>query len=165
MVPGQPYNTMFCYSITAIICDEASQTFFGSEVIPPYPFEGIITPISEIQGGTEYSPYEGQSVNTTGIVTGAFANSFYLQDGSEPWSGIYIYSGSALPAIGDSVIVSGEISEFCWDGGSPCNCASCGGAGVTGTLATHSPVYPIDAHNATVKNKNVLITFLFLVKT
>ena len=130
VVPGQPYNTMFCYSITAIICDEASQTFFGSEIIPPYPFEGIITPISEIQGGTEYSPYEGQSVNTTGIVTGAFANSFYLQDGSEPWSGIYIYSGSALPAIGDSVIVSGEISEFCWDG-SPCDCASCGGAGVT----------------------------------
>ena len=130
VVPGQPYNTMFCYSITAIICDEASQTFFGSEIIPPYPFEGIITPISEIQGGTEYSPYEGQSVNTTGIVTGAFANSFYLQDGSEPWSGIYIYSGSALPAIGDSVIESGEISEFCWDG-SPCDCASCGGAGVT----------------------------------
>ena len=129
-VPGQPYNTMFCYSITATICDGTQQTFFGSEIIPPYPFEGIITPISEIQGQTEYSPFEGQSVNTTGIVTGAFANSFYLQDGAEPWSGIYIYSGSALPAIGDSVIVSGEISEFCWNG-SPCDCSDCGGAGVT----------------------------------
>ena len=129
-VPGQPYNTMFCYSITATICDGTEQTFFGSEIIPPYPFEGIITPISEIQGQTEYSPFEGQSVNTTGIVTGAFANSFYLQDGAEPWSGIYIYSGSALPAIGDSVIVSGEISEFCWNG-SPCDCSDCGGAGVT----------------------------------
>ena len=129
-VPGQPYNTMFCYSITATICDGTQQTFFGSEIIPPYPFEGIITPISEIQGQTEYSPFEGQSVNTTGIVTGAFANSFYLQDGSEPWSGIYIYSGSALPSIGDSVIVSGEISEFCWNG-SPCDCSDCGGAGVT----------------------------------
>ena len=129
-VPGQPYNTMFCYSITATICDGTQQTFFGSEIIPPYPFEGIITPISEIQGQTEYSPFEGQSVNTTGIVTGAFANSFYLQDGAEPWSGIYIYSGSALPSIGDSVIVSGEISEFCWNG-SPCDCSDCGGAGVT----------------------------------
>ena len=89
--------------------------------------KGIITPISEIQGQSEYSPFEGQSVNTTGIVTGAFANSFYLQDGAEPWSGIYIYSGSALPAIGDSVIVSGEISEFCWNG-SPCDCSDCGGA-------------------------------------
>ena len=129
-IPEQPYNTMFCYSINAIICDEASQTFFGSELIPPFPFEGVITPINDIQGGADFSPYEGQSVNTTGIVTGAFANSFYIQDGANPWSGIYIYSGGALPAMGDSVIVSGEISEFCWDG-SPCNCSSCGGAGVT----------------------------------
>ena len=129
-IPAQIYNTMFCYSITAIICEEASQTFFGSEVIPPLPFEGIITTISEIQGQQEFSPYEGQTVNTTGIVTGAFANSFYIQDGNEPWSGIYIYSGGALPAMGDSVIVSGEISEFCWNG-SPCDCSSCGGAGVT----------------------------------
>ena len=42
----------------------------------------------------------------------------------------YIYSGGALPSMGDSVIVSGEISEFCWDG-APCNCNDCGGAGVT----------------------------------
>ena len=129
-IPEQAYNTMFCYSITATICEAASQTFFGSEVIPPFPFEGVITPISDIQGGTEFSPYEGQAVNTTGIVTGAFANSFYIQDGANPWSGIYIYSGEALPSMGDSVIVSGEISEFCWNG-SPCNCSSCGGAGVT----------------------------------
>ena len=92
--------------------------------------KGVITPINEIQGESESSPYEGQFVNTAGIVTGAFANSFYIQDGSEPWSGIYIYSGGALPSIGDSVIVSGQISEFCWNG-SPCDCSSCGGAGVT----------------------------------
>ena len=90
-IPAQIYNSMFCYSITATICDEASQTFFGSDIIPPLPFEGIITPISEIQGQSEFSPFEGQSVNTTGIVTGAFANSFYIQDGATPWSGIYIY--------------------------------------------------------------------------
>jgi len=129
-IPTQPYNTMFCYSITATICDETSGTFFGSEIIPPFPFEGIITPISEIQGQQEFSPYEGQTVNTTGIVTGAFANSFYIQNGSEPWSGIYIYSSGGLVSMGDSIIVSGEVSEFCWDG-SPCNCSSCGGAGVT----------------------------------
>ena len=129
-IPAQAYNTMFCYSITASICNDAQQTFFGSGIIPPFPFEGVITTISDIQGQQEFSPYEGQTVNTTGIVTGAFANSFYIQDGAEPWSGIYIYSGDALPAIGDSVIVSGEISEFCWNG-SPCDCSSCGGAGVT----------------------------------
>ena len=144
-IPEQDYNTMFCYSISAIICEEASQTFFGSEIIPPFPFEGLITPISEIQGQTDYSPYEGQTVNTTGIVTGAFANSFYIQDGSEPWSGIYIYSGEALPSMGDSVIVSGEISEFCWNG-SPCNCATCGGAGVTEFYQPES-IYTITNNN------------------
>ena len=144
-IPEQDYNTMFCYSISAIICQEVSQTFFGSEIIPPFPFEGLITPISEIQGQTDYSPYEGQTVNTTGIVTGAFANSFYIQDGSEPWSGIYIYSGEALPSMGDSVIVSGEISEFCWNG-SPCNCTTCGGAGVTEFYQPES-IYTITNNN------------------
>ena len=144
-IPEQDYNTMFCYSISAIICEEVSQTFFGSEIIPPFPFEGLITPISEIQGQTDYSPYEGQTVNTTGIVTGAFANSFYIQDGSEPWSGIYIYSGEALPSMGDSVIVSGEISEFCWNG-SPCNCTTCGGAGVTEFYQPES-IYTITNNN------------------
>ena len=120
-VPEQMYNTMFCYNITATICEDVSQTFYGSEIIPPFPFEGVITPISEIQGGTEASPYEGQFVNTAGIVTGAFANSFYIQNGSEPWSGIYIYSSAGLPAMGDSVIVVGEVSEFCWDDGSLCD--------------------------------------------
>lgn len=120
-IPPQPYNTMFCYSITATICDEVSQTFYGSEIIPPFPFEGIITPISEIQGGVEASPFEGEVVNTSGIVTGAFANSFYIQNGSEPWSGIYVYSSAGLPQMGDSVIVVGEVSEFCWDDGSLCD--------------------------------------------
>ena len=122
-IPAQPYNTMFCYNITATICDDfgISQTFYGSEIIPPFPFEGVITPINEIQGESESSPYEGQFVNTTGIVTGAFANSFYIQNGSEPWSGIYIYSSAGLPQMGDSVIVVGEVSEFCWDDGSLCD--------------------------------------------
>ncbi len=129
-IPPQPYNTMFCYEVVATDCEGNTNTLYGSQLIPPFPFEGVITPISDIQGQQEFSPYEGQTVNTTGIVTGAFANSFYIQDGSEPWSGIYIYSGGALPSMGDSVIVSGEISEFCWNG-SPCACNSCGGAGVT----------------------------------
>ena len=145
LIPEQPYNTMFCFSITVTICDEAEGTFYGSQVIPPLPFEGILTPISDIQGQTEYSPFDGEYVNTTGVVTGAFANSFYIQDGSEPWSGIYIYSGGALPSIGDSVIVSGQISEFCWNG-SPCDCSSCGGAGVT-EFYQPEDIYIISSNN------------------
>ena len=68
-IPAQPYNTMFCYSIIATDCTGTSTAFYGSQVIPPFPFEGVITTISEIQGQQEFSPYEGQTVNTTGIVT------------------------------------------------------------------------------------------------
>ena len=144
-ISAQPYNTMFCYEIIATDCEGNENTFYGSQVIPPFPFEGVITPIADIQGQQEFSPFEGQTVNTTGIVTGAFANSFYLQDGSEPWSGIYIYSGGALPSMGDSVIVSGEISEFCWNG-SPCDCSSCGGAGVT-EFYQPEDIYIISSNN------------------
>ena len=144
-IDAQSYNTMFCYSIMATDCDGNSNSFYGSEVIAPYPFEGLITTISEIQGQQEFSPYEGQTVNTTGIVTGAFANSFYIQDGDEPWSGIYIYSGDELPVMGDSVIVTGEISEFCWNG-SPCACSTCGGAGVT-ELYQPDEIYIISNNN------------------
>ncbi|MBJ05002.1 MAG: hypothetical protein CMP65_03780 [Flavobacteriales bacterium] len=144
-ITEQPYNTMFCYEIIATDCEGNTNTLYGSEVIPPFPFEGVITSISEIQGQQEFSPFEGQTVNTTGIVTGAFANSFYIQDGSEPWSGIYIYSGGALPSMGDSVIVTGEISEFCWNG-SPCDCSSCGGAGVT-EFYQPEDIYIISSNN------------------
>ena len=106
-IPAQIYNSMFCYSITATICDEVSQTFFGSDIIPPLPFEGIITPISEIQGQSEFSPFEGQSVNTTGIVTGAFANSFYIQDGATPVLG-------AFTKLSDQTANNSEGSSQTW---------------------------------------------------
>ena len=110
-IPVQPYNTMFCYSIIATDCTGTSTAFYGSQVIPPFPFEGVITTISEIQGQQEFSPYEGQTVNTTGIVTGAFANSFYIQDGSEPWSGIYIYLFGTLTTLFFVVLL-----YYCWIG-------------------------------------------------
>ena len=49
-IPEQPYNTMFCYEIVATDCAGNTNTFYGSEVIPPCPFEGEITSISDIQG-------------------------------------------------------------------------------------------------------------------
>jgi len=140
-IPAQSYNTMFCYYISATICEEVSQTFYGSEIIPPFPFEGVITPINEIQGSVEASPYEGQFVNTAGIVTATFANNFYIQNGSEPWSGIYIYNSAGLPEIGDSVIVVGEVIEFCWDDGSLCD-----GPGTT-EISQPQDIYIISNNN------------------
>ena len=35
-----------------------------------------------------------------------------MQDGEGPRSGIYVYTSPVIPSIGDSVIVTGEVSEF-----------------------------------------------------
>ncbi len=61
------------------------------------------------------SPYDGQIVNTGGIVTYVRASGgFYISSGTGPWSGVYVYSTlSPSPvAIGDSVTFSAEVDEF-----------------------------------------------------
>ena len=85
--------------------------------------------VKNIDRGLLVTRFSGGSPSDNGDFSGIAKNSFYIQNGSEPWSGIYIYSSGGLVSMGDSVIVSGEVSEFCWDGSSPCNCSSCGGAG------------------------------------
>lgn len=61
------------------------------------------------------SPYDGQIVNTGGIVTYVRASGeFYISSGTGPWSGVYVYSTlSPSPvAVGDSVTFSAEVDEF-----------------------------------------------------
>jgi hypothetical protein len=61
------------------------------------------------------SPYDGQIVNTGGIVTFVRASGgFYISSGTGPWSGVYVYSTlSPSPvAVGDSVTFSAEVDEF-----------------------------------------------------
>ena len=82
-----------------------------------------LTPIYSIQGSGNTSPLVGQTVTTSGIVTGIKAGSsggFFIQDptgdGNTTTSdGIFVFTGSSLPAgavIGNNVQVSGTVSEF-----------------------------------------------------
>jgi len=80
-----------------------------------------ICPISAIQAvdvGDDSSYVMGQARNITGIVTagrGVYKdNLFVVQDGTGPWSGIYVYDPSySLPAeTGDSVTISGKVIEY-----------------------------------------------------
>lgn len=69
------------------------------------------------------SPYNGQVVRTTGIVTAidGFANNgnpqnvYYLQDGSGAWNGIYVFdfvtSGNVV-AVGDEVELVAGVTEY-----------------------------------------------------
>lgn len=63
------------------------------------------------------SPYAGQTVTITGVVTGVVRTGtsngmYYIQDGYGPWNGIYCYDRSRYPSLGDSVKITGTVVEY-----------------------------------------------------
>jgi len=93
----------------------------GSAPPPPPPPPTPALQISEIQGASHTSPYEGQRVSTTGVVTAtrtAGGRGFYLQDPSPDTSsatseGIFVFTNAApVASIGSAVEVTGTVSEF-----------------------------------------------------
>ncbi|MFW2513221.1 ExeM/NucH family extracellular endonuclease [Demequina sp. SO4-13] len=88
--------------------------------------EGVVT-IGTVQGETDESPYNGQTVTVEGVVvgdyegTGAILGGFYLQsrdedadDNPATSEGIYVYyeEETDLVSLGDVVSVTGEVDEF-----------------------------------------------------
>ncbi|MFN7989493.1 MAG: lamin tail domain-containing protein [Thermoanaerobaculia bacterium] len=81
-----------------------------------------LTKIHDIQGPGTSSPLVGNSVTTTGIVTGVRSAGFYIQEpdasvDADPSTseGIYVYTSSAPPAaaaVGNLVQVTGTVSEY-----------------------------------------------------
>jgi len=70
-------------------------------------------PIPDIQGYGDSSPYEGQTVITTGVVTAVAKKGFFIQNGTGPWTGIYVYTSSTPSVkVGDLVEVRGYVKEF-----------------------------------------------------
>lgn len=73
-------------------------------------------PIHDIQYTTDPSgdsPYKSQTIITRGVVTGVGSKGFFIQNGSGPWSGIYIYLGSSPSVnLGDLVEVKGYVKEY-----------------------------------------------------
>jgi uncharacterized protein len=77
------------------------------------------TRIHDIQGAAHTSPLRSQTVsNVPGIVTVVRSNGFYLQDPNPDTNdatseGIFVFTSSApTVAVGDSIQVSGTVSEF-----------------------------------------------------
>lgn len=78
--------------------------------------------IHDIQGAGASSPLAGQTLSTTGIVTGRKGNGFFLQaaddeaDANPATSeGVFVFTGSAPPAtavVGAKVRVTGTVVEF-----------------------------------------------------
>jgi uncharacterized protein len=74
--------------------------------------------IHDIQGSGLVTPYLGQDVSTSGIVTAKKTNGFFLQTTAvdiDPATseGIFVFTGSApAAAVGDAATVQGTASEF-----------------------------------------------------
>jgi hypothetical protein len=109
ILPGNPACTQVFYQIVATddVGAETSSPVYNYTVL-------CQLTIAEIQGGGEFSPYDGQTVTTQGIVT-ATANpglgSFFIQDAAAAWSGIQVYGSNAV-LVGDEVLVTGEVEEY-----------------------------------------------------
>lgn len=99
-----------------VTANEVSKTVAVFEFTPP-------VRISDIQGTTHISPFNGQAVrNVAGIVTAIAANGFYIQDPTPDTNpktseAIFVFTGSNSPirtsrTVGEAVLVSGTVSEF-----------------------------------------------------
>ncbi|MBP1913042.1 DNRLRE domain-containing protein [Thermococcus stetteri] len=84
--------------------------------VPNKPSLIPLVSIQEIQSNTingDNSTYQGQRVTTGGVVTALTKNGIFIQDGTGPWSGIYVYLGSTPSVnIGDLVQVTGTVKEY-----------------------------------------------------
>jgi len=62
------------------------------------------------------SPYADSLITITGIVAGITRNigydNFWIQDSVRLWSGVYIFDNTISPSIGDSITITGSISEY-----------------------------------------------------
>ncbi len=89
-----------------------SHTSIIYKIFIPDVYNGGIIKIYDIQGQTTQSPYNGQYVTTSGIVTANFGDGYFLQDGQGEWNGIYVYDKERNPTIGDSIVIRGLVTEF-----------------------------------------------------
>ncbi len=104
-------------SLPVTIADAQSRT--GTATIS-LTVEPPLLPIHDIQGSGASSPFAGQVVTTSGIVTGRKSNGFFIQttdvDADPNTSeGIVVFTSSTPPAtaaIGNLVQVTGSVSEF-----------------------------------------------------
>jgi hypothetical protein len=58
------------------------------------------------------SPYMDQVLYTYGVVTATGSAGFFIQDGTGPWSGLYIFNNTFTVSLGDSVMCRGKIIEY-----------------------------------------------------
>jgi len=87
--------------------------------VPEVPTPATISEIQTTSTPDGASPLDGELVETSGIVTGVVTNtggtitSFFMQDGTGAYSGIYVFgTPPTAVAMGDNITVVGRVDEF-----------------------------------------------------
>ncbi|MEJ0038572.1 MAG: lamin tail domain-containing protein [Gammaproteobacteria bacterium] len=118
LVSGSALAGNYPVAVTFTNSDTTPQTASCTIAVNVAPPSGAVR-IHDIQGAAHLSPFNGQSVNgVPGIVTAVKSNGFYLQDPSPDANeatseGIFVFtSGAPTVSVGDSVKVTGTVSEF-----------------------------------------------------
>jgi len=110
-IPGQAQNTTIYFRIEAED-DNGSYSSVIYNFFVPKTFTGELTSIYDIQGQEDVSPFDGQIVSVTGIVTANFGSGYFIQNGAGAWNGLYVYDQGRNPGVGDSLILTGTIAEY-----------------------------------------------------
>jgi endonuclease/exonuclease/phosphatase family metal-dependent hydrolase len=109
-----PADFTFALDYKIKISDAEEPTFFD-ESDDFFQVSGCCL-ISEIQttidGLEGDSPLAGQNVSTFGIVTSTSTYGYFLQNGSGPWNGIFVYDTINNTALGDSLHITGLVFEY-----------------------------------------------------
>lgn len=97
------------WQIDSLFVAEAGEPF-DITVIPPPPSS---VSVYDIQNSSGDSPYLGQTVFTGGVVSYVRDDgNYYIQSGSGPYSGVYVYDATATVAVGDSLTFNATVDEF-----------------------------------------------------
>jgi hypothetical protein len=104
-----------------VVCDVKSAEGTAMFECESYGFMSGITPIWFAQrpaiGSTYFDDSQliGQQITVRGVVTSSsahFGGPFFMRDGLGPWNGMYVYWPGANVTVGDSIVISGSISEY-----------------------------------------------------
>lgn len=101
--------------ILSLKATDAAQNHLEIDSISICPVTQSITSIYDIQYTTNpngNSPFANSTVLTGGIVTAIHSTGFFVQSGTGPWSGIFVFTTTATPSRGDSVTFSAMVEEY-----------------------------------------------------
>ncbi|MCK4311323.1 MAG: lamin tail domain-containing protein [Candidatus Cloacimonetes bacterium] len=100
------YKIKISDAVDGVPSDESDSSFTISGI---YRIYEIQTTADSLEGP---SPYLGENVTISGIVTAITYNGYYLQDDIGAWNGIFIYDNTHFPSRCDSLIITGLVNEY-----------------------------------------------------